>query len=121
MRGVAEEREVAAVCAALEPYEWRSFTPQMLVRCVLGALDRHHVGDMVARVPGAGVGDQGPVEPTERGDVRVEVLVEFLTGHRWRGLTLAAVCGQLLTVLAGWWRQWERFEAELGRLLDEGG
>jgi hypothetical protein len=119
VREVAEERVVTAVCAALEPYEWRSFTPEMLARCVLGALDRHRVLDLVAGLPGAGTGDLGPVEPVERGDVRAEVLVEFLACHRWRALTLAAVCGQLLNVLSAWWLQRQRLEAELGRLLDD--
>jgi hypothetical protein len=119
VRGVAEEREVAAVCAALEPYEWRSFTPDLVARCVLGALDRHRVLELVAGVPGAGIGDPGPVEPAERGDVRAEALVEFLGCHRWRGLTLAAVCGQLLNALSGWWLQRQWLDAELSRLLDE--
>jgi hypothetical protein len=118
-RELVEERQVAAVCAALEPYEWRSFAPQMLARCVLGALDRHRVLDLVAGVPGAAIGDPGPVEPAERGDVRVEVLVDFLSGHRWRTLTLVAVGGHLLNELDGWYRQRQRFDVELGELLDD--
>jgi hypothetical protein len=118
-RELVEERQVAAVCAALEPYEWRSFAPQMLARCVLGALDRHRVLDLVADVSAAATGDPGPVEPAERGDVRVEVLVDFLSGHRWRTLTLAAVGGHLLNELGGWCRQRQRLDAELGELLDD--
>jgi hypothetical protein len=116
---LVEERQVAAVCAALEPYEWRSFTPQLLARCVLGALDRHRVLDLVADVSGAATGDPGPVEPAERGDVRVEVLVDFLTDHRWRTLTLAAVGGHLLNELGRWCRQRQRLGAQLGRLRDD--
>ena len=118
-RELVEERQVAAVCAALEPYEWRSFAPPMLARCVLGALDRHRVLDLVAGVPGAAIGDPGPVEPAERSDVRVEVLVDFLSGHRWRTLTLVAVGGHLLNELGGWYRQRQRLDAELGELLDD--
>jgi hypothetical protein len=70
-------------------------------------------------VPGAAIGDPGPVEPAERGDVRVEVLVDFLSGHRWRTLTLAAVGGHLLNELGGWYRQRQRLDAELGELLDD--
>ena len=115
-RELVEERQVAAVCAALEPYEWRSFAAQMLARCVLGALDRHRVLDLVAGVPGAAIGDS---EPAERGDVRVEVLVDFLSGHRWRTLTLAAVGGHLLNELGRWCRQRQRLDAELRELLDD--
>jgi hypothetical protein len=115
-----DDEYLAALCATLEPYEWRSFTPEMLARCVLGALDRHRVLDLVAGVAGAGIGDPGPVEPAERDDVRAEVLVEFLACQRWRDLTLAAVCRQLLNVLSAWSLQRQWLEAELGRLLDEG-
>jgi hypothetical protein len=51
-RELVEERQVAGVCAALVPYEWRSFAPPMLARCGLGALDRHRVLDLVAGGPG---------------------------------------------------------------------
>jgi hypothetical protein len=118
-REFVEERQVAAVCAALEPYEWRSFAPPMLARCVLGALDRHRVLDLIAGVPGAAIADPAPVEPAERGDVRVEVLVDFLTHHRWRTLTLAAVGGHLLNELDRWCRQRQRLDAELRELLDD--
>jgi hypothetical protein len=50
-RDLVEERQVVAVCAALEPYEWRSFAPPMPARCGLGALDRHRVLDLVAGGP----------------------------------------------------------------------
>jgi hypothetical protein len=116
---LVEDRQVAAVCAALEPYEWRGFAPQLLARCVLGALDRHRVFDLIMDVSGAATGDPGPVEPAERGDVRVGVLVDFLTGHRWRTLTLTAVSGHLLNELGRWCRQRQRLDAELGRLLDD--
>jgi len=116
---LSDDRRVAAVCAALEPYEWRSFTPQLLARCVLGALDRHRVIDLIVDVSGAATGDPGPVEPAEREDARFDVLVDFLTGHRWRTLTLAAVSEHLLTELGRWCRQRQRLDAELGRLLDD--
>ena len=117
-RGVAAEREVAAVCAALEPYQWRSFTPDLVARCVLGALDRRRVLDLLAEVPGSEIGDPCREGPVERGDVRAEVLVEFLTSHRWQGLTLAAVCSQLLNELDAWWSRRQWLEAELARLVD---
>jgi hypothetical protein len=49
----------------------------------------------------------------------VEMLVDFLSGHRWRTLTLAAVGGHLLNELGGWYRQRQRLDAELGELLDD--
>ena len=119
VQDLVEEGQVAAVCAALEPYEWRSFTPQLLARCVLGALDRHRVIDLIVDVSGAATGDPGPVEPAEREDVRVDVLVDFLTGHRWRTLTLAAVSEHLVTELCRWCRQRRHLDAELRRLLDD--
>jgi hypothetical protein len=116
---LVEERLVAAVCASLEPYEWRNFTPQMLARYVLGVVDHLRVLDLVGDVPGVAVGDPWPVRPVEPGDVRVEVLVDFLIRHRWRTLTLAAVIRHLFNELGGWClrRQW--VGAELGRLLDD--
>jgi hypothetical protein len=116
---LVEDRRVAAVCAALEPYEWRSFTPQLLARCALGALDRHRVVDLIEVVSGAATGDPGPVEPAEPGDVRVDVLVDFLTGHRWRTMTLVSLSGHLIDELGRWCRQRQRLDAELGRLLDD--
>lgn len=115
-----EERRVAAVCASLEPYEWRNFTPQMLARYVLGGLDHHRVLDLVGGVPGAAVGDPGQVQPVERGDVRVEVLVDFLIRHRWRTLTLPALIRHLFNELARWCRRRQWVDAELGRLLEDG-
>jgi len=116
---LVEERRVAAVCASLEPYEWRNFTPQMLARYVLGVLDHSRVLDLVGDVPGAAVGDPGPVKPVEPGDVRVEVLVDFLTRHRWRTLTLAALMRHLLNELGRWCQRRQWVDAELGRLLDD--
>jgi hypothetical protein len=113
------ERRVAAVCASLEPYEWRNFTPQMLARYVLGVLDHHQVLDLVQGVPGAAAGDAGPVKPVERGDVRVEVLVDFLIRHRWRTLTLAALIRHLINELGTWSRRRLWVDVELGRLLDD--
>jgi hypothetical protein len=116
---LVEEGQVAGVCEALEPYEWRSFTPQLLARCALGALDRYRVIRLIAEVSGGATDDPGPVEPADRGDVRVDVLVDFLTGHRWRTLTLAAVSEHLLTELGRWCRQRRQLDAELRRLLDD--
>jgi hypothetical protein len=116
---LVEERLVAAVCASLEPYEWRNFTPQMLARYVLGVVDHLRVLDLVGDVPGVAVGDPWPVRPVEPGDVRVEVLVDFLILHRWRTLTLAALIRHLFNELGGWCRRRRWVDAELGRLLDD--
>ena len=113
------ERQVAAVCASLEPYQWRNLTPQMLARYVLGVLDHQRVLDLVDGVPGADAGDPGPVKPVERGDVRVEVLVDFLVRHRWRTLTLPALIRHLINELCRWSRRRHWVDVELARLLDE--
>lgn len=112
--------EVEAVRAALEPYAWRSFTPQLLARCALGALDRHRVLALLAAIPGARPGDNGPLQPAERDDLRVEVLVELMGAHRWRDLTVTALCAQLLEALAAWSVDRRRLDAELDRLLRGG-
>ena len=100
MRRLVDEHDVAAVCAALEPFAWRRFTPDMLARCLLGALDSRRVQELVAGVPGARAWDAGPLQPADRGDARADVVVEFLAGTRWRSLTLSALCRQVLQVLA---------------------
>ena len=99
-------------------YPWWGFTPEMLARRVLGAVDRLRVLDLVAGVPGTRPGAVGHLEPVDRGDERVEVLVEFLAAHHWRELALAALCRQLLGVLDAWWLRRGWLEVELGRLND---
>lgn len=118
VRGMAEEGAVAAVCAVLQPYEWRSFTPDLLARCLLGALDRQRVLDLLLGVPGVRIGDPEPAGLAEPGDPRVPVLVGFLTGHQWQGLTLLALCRQLLRELQLFCTQRQRFDAELDRLVE---
>jgi len=91
----------------------------MLARYVLGVLDHQRVLDLVDGVPGADAGDPGPVKPVERGDVRVEVLVDFLVRHRWRTLTLPALIRHLINELCRWSRRRHWVDVELARLLDE--
>jgi len=93
------EELVEAVCAALRPYQWRSFTPELLARLLLAASDRQRVQGLLAGVPGAAVGTWDVLDPADRHDVRVSVLVEFLVSHHWTELSLGALCRELLARL----------------------
>lgn len=92
---------VAMVSAALEPYQWRSFRPELLARAALAAKDRHVLSGVLAGVPGAGVGEWDEPTPVGRDDPRVAALVRFLASHRWTELRLTALCRQLLAVPDG--------------------
>ena len=93
------EELVEAVCAALRPYQWRSFTPELLARLLLAASDRQRVQGLLAGVPGAAVGTWDVLDPADRHDVRVSVLVEFLVSHHWTELSLGVLCRELLALL----------------------
>ena len=90
---------LAGLAEMLRPYEWRSFSPELLARSFLAARDRQELAGLLARVPGARAGAWEPWEPADPGDGRVSVLVDFLAGHRWTQLSLPALCGHLLAVL----------------------
>src|SRR5690348_4150840 len=94
--GPWQESMVEAACAALRPFQWRGFTPELLTRWVLAARDREQVHRLLAEVTGVAVGPWDVLEPTDRDDVRVGALVGFLASHRWRELSLSTVCAQLL-------------------------
>ena len=116
----AHDPRVAAACAALGPYPWRGFTPEMLARRVLGATDRYGVTRLLATLPGAGEGPWGPVEPVEREDPRVDLLLELLASHRWTQLTLTGLCTRLVGVLDEWRERRQWLEIERTWSLDEG-
>jgi hypothetical protein len=88
-----------AACAALRPYHWRGFTPELLSRWVLAARDREHVHRLLADLPGVTPGAWDVLEPADRDDVRVGAMVRFLACHRWTELSLSTVCVQLLGLL----------------------
>lgn len=100
-----DDRLVATVSAVLQPYQWRSFRPELLARAALGAKDRHELSGVLAGVPGAVVGEWDEPAPVDRDDPRVAPLVRFLTSHRWTELTLTALCRQLLALADGPWRE----------------
>jgi hypothetical protein len=108
---------VTAVLAELEPFEWRSLTPEMLARRVLGAVDRQRVQTLLESTPGLGAADGGGGEPVSRADERVGVLVDLLSAHRWRSWTLPFLARQLTYALALWWEHRRRLEVELSRLV----
>ena len=94
-----DEVALDATCAALEPYGWRSFTPELVARFVVAASDRESLHAGLVAVPGAAVGSWGRLEPTAPDDRRLEPLVEFLTSHRWTQLRLPALCRRLLALV----------------------
>ncbi len=94
-----DESVVSSLCAALEPYPWRRFTPERFARFVLAIRDRQSLHDELVTVPGAAVGSWTTLEPAPRDDPRAAPLVEFLVSHRWTELSLPAVCRSLCRVL----------------------
>ena len=93
------EPEVQAVSAALQPYPWRRFRPELLARAVLAANDRRHLHGLLTGLPGTTVGRWEPMELADRDDPRLTRLVGFLAAHRWTGLSLSTVCRQLLALI----------------------
>jgi len=93
------EELVEAACATLRPYQWRSFTPELLARLLLAASDRQRLHGLLAGVPGAAVGTWDVLDPADRHDMRISVLVEFLVSHHWTELSLYALCRELLALL----------------------
>jgi hypothetical protein len=89
---------VPALCAALEPYQWRRFTPELFARYVLAARDRQSLQVVLVTVPGASVGCWGSLEPAPRDDPRAAPLVDFLASHRWTELSLPTLCRNLCRV-----------------------
>jgi len=98
-RTPGDEAVVAALCAALAPYPWRRFTPELLARFALAARDRQELAAVLSEVQGAAVGTWERLEPTERSDARVPRIVEFLADLRWAELSLLAMCRNLVGVL----------------------
>jgi hypothetical protein len=112
---------VAAATADLEPFAWRSLTPEMLARRVLGAVDRHSVHKLLQPTSAPDPASRGAGEPVDRADERVGVLVEIMSAHRWRTWTLACLVRQLLGALDVWWVNRQRLEVELSRLVNGDG
>jgi hypothetical protein len=98
-RTPSDESVVAALCAALAPYPWRRFTPELLARFALAVRDRQELAAVLSRVPGAAVGTWTRVEPAERSDARVPRIVELLADVRWAELSLPATCRNLAGAL----------------------
>ena len=119
-RAADGERLVAAICSELAPFRWTSLTPEMLARWVIGAMDRRCVLDLLAGPAGLGPAGWGDVEPADRHDERVAVLVAFLAEHRWRTWTLSRLVRQLVGTLDTWWASRQCLELELSRLISGG-
>jgi hypothetical protein len=98
-RAPSEEAVVAALCAALAPYPWRHFTPELLARFALAACDRQQLAAVLAEAPGAAVGTWDRLEPAERADARVPRFVELLGDFNVAGTSLLATCRSLVCVL----------------------
>jgi hypothetical protein len=99
-RTPSDEAVIAALCAALAPYPWRHFTPELLARFALAARDRQELAAVISDVPGAAVGTWWSLEPAARADARVPRVVEFLADLRCAELSLLATCRNLVGVLA---------------------
>jgi hypothetical protein len=99
MRRPTDVSVAEAVCSALQPYQWRSFRPELLSRAVLAANDRQYLNRLLTDMPGATVGRWDPLEPADRDDPRLTGLVDFLSSHRWTDLSLSSLCRQLLALL----------------------
>jgi hypothetical protein len=87
----------------------------MFVRVVIGALDRHHLGELIGDVPGTSLGG---FEPADADDERVEPLTDRLTGTHWRGRALDRLCGEIVDALEVWRCGRAKFDAGLRSLLD---
>jgi hypothetical protein len=98
-RTPSDDEVIDALCAALAPYPWRHFTPELLTRFALAAYDRQELATVLAEVQGAAVGSWERLEPAERADVRVPRVVELLANLRWAELSLSAMCRDLVGVL----------------------
>jgi hypothetical protein len=112
------DERAGAVAASLAPFGWRGFTDRMLARLVLGAADQHTVCCFVGELPGVDVGECDPVEPTDTGDERVDVLVAELAGRPWRTWSLACLSSCLVTALDAWQADQDAFHSGLRRLLE---
>jgi hypothetical protein len=107
---------LAAIGAALAPYEWQNLTTEMLARRIVAAVDRHCVERELSRIPGV-ARSAHEVEPASRDDERVPVVAEALDACRWRSLMLAAVCNQAVVALESWQRRRDWLDVELAWLL----
>lgn len=119
MASWSADPRISAVAVALAPYAWQDLTERMLARRVLAAADSYRVVRLIDSVPGAAVGELGPVEPTENGDVRVDVLVGALEHRRWRGYAVERLCADLLAALDAWQAGRDSFDAGVRGLSDD--
>jgi hypothetical protein len=111
-----DDPRVVALSAALEPYAWWSATPEMLARRAIGVLDRHWLlGELPGTRSAVRMRDIGPAD---RSDERVAALAELLRVLRWRALTRATLCRQLVSALEDWWVRHRFADVEMGWLLD---
>src|SRR4051812_34280821 len=115
----ATQTRVVAICNAVEPYGWRALTAEMVVRRLVGAVDRLLVLEVIGAIPGGSARDLASVEPADRSDDRIEPLVHLMASFRWRDLTLTRLVQLLLEALDQWWLRRDEFEQSLARLLDE--
>ena len=119
MASWSADPRISAVAAALAPYAWQDLTERMLARRVLAAADRYRVVRLIQSVPGAAVGELGPMEPAGNGDVRVDVLVRALEHRRRRAFSVERVCADLLAALDAWQAERDSFDAGVRRLPDD--
>ncbi|EST36622.1 hypothetical protein [Streptomyces roseochromogenus] len=107
-----DDARVAAVCQALAPLAWRSFTAEAVCRRAVVAMDLVQ--------PSGPSPDAGHPSPDADQEL-LDVLVAFLAGHRWQSWTVTGLSRRLVSVVRA--REEERmwFDIRLGWLLDEAG
>jgi hypothetical protein len=101
MGGTRNDPTVAAFAAALSPYPWRRFRPELLARRGLAAVDRHEVAELLTTFAGTEPGRWDDPDPVPPHDPRVRVLVDWLTTHPWNGMSLESLSRHLLRALTG--------------------
>jgi hypothetical protein len=103
-----ENPQVAAIGEALQPYAWRSLSPQMVARRIVGALDVEN------RQPSE------PFEPAPANDERVDVIEWALSRCGWRAFTIEGIARHSLAALRTWRQERAWLDIELAWLLDGG-
>lgn len=104
----AGDARVVAVRAALEPFAWQSFTAELVCRRAVAAMD----GGQVLPRP------RGPLSRPSPQEECAAALVEILSTHRWRSLTVDGLSRLLVGAAQACRQERAWFDIRLGLLLD---
>jgi hypothetical protein len=115
-----DDERCSAVREALGSYAWRSLAPDVLARVVLAARDRHRVEMLLGGFTGTVTGSWHDLAPVDPDDIRIPPVTEFLGSRPWRGMPLASLVPEILSVLHTGWFRWQwRLGDENARAADE--